>query len=197
MRCQGCLCLSLLGGSCCSEDNSGQGSEKSRTSKAEIEGSKTDLQGISHSLDDEKQQEEGPFASPRNISDFFCNLRQCGMFAKWAKFAGKENVTVVGPTSESYFSLVFQRTKKVKEDLPEHEECVHTTGTNCQHQAYSKKQSVTVTLHGAKNLPSTRGHVPSSYVIVKTISINRTRGDSCSHTPKSCHELRGGGDSGN
>ncbi|XP_054858282.1 coiled-coil domain-containing protein 33 [Eublepharis macularius] len=60
---------------------------------------------------------------------------------------------------------------KVKEDPVEHGQPVQTSGTSNQHLANSTKESITVTLHGANNLPSTKkGHVPSPYVIIKTTS---------------------------
>ncbi|XP_053129131.1 coiled-coil domain-containing protein 33 isoform X2 [Hemicordylus capensis] len=75
------------------------------------------------------------------------------------------------PRKRNPFSLFSWGTKKVKEDPAEQGQAVLTSATNDWHLANPDKESITVTLHGASNLPSTRkGHVPNPFVIVKTTS---------------------------
>ncbi|XP_062819111.1 coiled-coil domain-containing protein 33 isoform X1 [Anolis carolinensis] len=69
------------------------------------------------------------------------------------------------------FSLFSWGTKKVKEDPAEPGQPSITSPTNEWHLSNPEKESITITLHGAKNLPSTRkGNVPNPYVVVKTSS---------------------------
>ncbi|XP_062998677.1 coiled-coil domain-containing protein 33 [Elgaria multicarinata webbii] len=59
----------------------------------------------------------------------------------------------------------------VKEDPAEPGQPALTSPTNDWHLASPNKESITITLHGASNLPSARkGHVPHPYVVVKTTS---------------------------
>ncbi|XP_025023636.1 coiled-coil domain-containing protein 33 [Python bivittatus] len=69
------------------------------------------------------------------------------------------------------FSLFSWGTKKVKEDPAEPGQPILTSHTNDWHLANPEKESITIVLHSASNLPSTRkGNVPRPYVIVKTTS---------------------------
>ncbi|XP_066491565.1 coiled-coil domain-containing protein 33 [Tiliqua scincoides] len=75
------------------------------------------------------------------------------------------------PRKRKSFNLFSWGAKKVKEDPAEQGQPVHTSETNDWHLANPEKESITVVLHGADNLPSTRkGYVPNPYVIVKTSS---------------------------
>ncbi|XP_063170285.1 coiled-coil domain-containing protein 33 [Candoia aspera] len=68
------------------------------------------------------------------------------------------------------FQKSFSRAR-VKEDPAGPGQPVLTSHTNDWHLANPEKESITVVLHGASNLPSTRkGNVPDPYVIVKTTS---------------------------
>ncbi|XP_042331239.1 coiled-coil domain-containing protein 33 isoform X2 [Sceloporus undulatus] len=69
------------------------------------------------------------------------------------------------------FSLFSWGTKKVKEDPATPGQPAVTAQGNDWHLANPEKEAITVTLHGAKNVPSTKkGNVPNPYVIVKTTS---------------------------
>ncbi|XP_067327286.1 coiled-coil domain-containing protein 33 [Anolis sagrei] len=60
---------------------------------------------------------------------------------------------------------------RVKEDPAEPGQPVTTSPTNNWHLSNPDKESISVTLHGAKNLPPTRkGNTPNPYVVIKTIS---------------------------
>ncbi|XP_077174289.1 coiled-coil domain-containing protein 33 isoform X2 [Paroedura picta] len=60
---------------------------------------------------------------------------------------------------------------QVKDDPVELGQPAHSSGPNNQHLANSTKEAITVTLHGASNVPSTkRGQIPIPFVIIKTTS---------------------------
>nr|XP_060611936.1 coiled-coil domain-containing protein 33 [Anolis sagrei ordinatus] len=62
-------------------------------------------------------------------------------------------------------------TPEVKEDPAEPGQPVMTSPTNNWHLSNPDKESISVTLHGAKNLPPTRkGNTPNPYVVIKTSS---------------------------
>ncbi|KAJ7311258.1 hypothetical protein JRQ81_006872 [Phrynocephalus forsythii] len=75
----------------------------------------------------------------------------------------------------------------VKEDPAEPGQPALTSPTNDWHLANPEKESITITLHGASNLPSThKGNVPNPYVLVKTTSDeeNKHPAQGITHTPK-------------
>ncbi|XP_072838392.2 coiled-coil domain-containing protein 33 isoform X2 [Pogona vitticeps] len=75
----------------------------------------------------------------------------------------------------------------VKEDPAEPGQPALTSPTNDWHLANPEKESITITLHGANNLPSTnKGNVPIPYVIIKTTSDeeNKRPAQAITHTSK-------------
>lgn len=72
-------------------------------------------------------------------------------------------------SADSFLSsyISYASTWQVKEDPAEQGQPPITSQTNDWHLANPDSESITVVLHGADNLPSTRkGHVPNPYVIV-------------------------------
>lgn len=84
-------------------------------------------------------------------------------------FGGSDDGSIwVGPAFLVHLSYLSPpSTWQVKEDPAGQGEPVLSAGINNWHVANSEKDAVTITLHGAANLPSTRkGHVPHPYVVV-------------------------------